>query len=219
MIRCFHGSSEGGRRRRDGSPRRARPLLALLGVAAGLVLRVPGAEGATLTTAALLDTLQHTAFDYFWNEANPANGLVKDRSTPGSPCSIAALGFGLTAVCAGIDHGWVTRDAGRNRVLAALQTLWTKPQGSGASGFIGYKGLYYHFLDMSTALRTWNSELSTIDTALLFAGVLDAKQYFSTSDPQDVQVRALADSIYYRANWEFMRNLNPGILMGWKPVT
>ena len=201
-------------------------LAAGLGVALVLSGTISlGSEGrgdfrvTALSDDALLDSLQHTGFNFFWTEANPSNGLIRDRSQSGSPCSIASLGFGLSAICIGIDHGWVTRDAGRQRILTALQTLWTKPQGSGATGFIGYRGLYYHFLDMTTGLRTWDSELSTIDTALLFAGVLDAKQYFTTGDPLDIQVRGLADSIYQRANWEFMRNSGPAIRMGWKPVT
>jgi len=96
-------------------------VLALIATA----LFVSGAGAGTLTTAALLDSLQHTAFDYFWNEANPANGLIKDRSTSGSPASIAAMGFGLSAICIGIDHGWVTRETGRDRVLTTLTTLWS----------------------------------------------------------------------------------------------
>ena len=190
-------------------------LVVLIGIAG--IVSSAGAE--LLTTEALLDTLQHTAFDYFWNEANASNGLIKDRSTSGSPCSIAALGFGLSAICTGIDHGWVSRAAGRARILTALETLWTMPQGNGENGFIGYQGFYYHFLDMNTATRTWNSELSSIDTALLFAGIIDAKQYFSTNDPLDVEVRTLADSIYRRADWEFFRNAGVGIRMGWLPGT
>ncbi len=182
-----------------------------------VLLAFTSASAAALTTEALLDTLQHTAFDYFWNEANPSNGLIKDRSTSGSPCSIAALGFGISAICIGIDHGWVTREEGQGRILTALQTLWTAPQGPEPSGTIGYQGLYYHFLDMNTAVRVWDCELSTIDTALLFAGIIDARQYFSTDDPLDVEVRTLADSITQRANWEFMRNNGVGIRMGWKP--
>jgi hypothetical protein len=170
------------------------------------------------TTDAILDSLQLGAFNYFWNEANPANGLVRDRSQPGSVCSIASTGFGLSAICIGCDHGWVTRAAARTRVLTTLQTFWNGPQGSGASGFIGFIGLYYHWLDMNTATRTWDSELSTIDTALLFAGMLDAKQYFDGSDPGEVQIRALADSIYRKASWFQMRNFSPGIYMGWKPA-
>jgi hypothetical protein len=185
-----------------------------------LVMMALGTTPASaLTTPALLDTLQHTGFNYFWNEANPSNGMIKDRSTLTSPCSIAAVGFGLSAICIGVDHGWVTRTAAKNRVLTTLQTFWNGPQGPATSGTIGYNGLYYHWLDMSTATRTWDSELSTIDTALLFAGIIDAKQYFAQNDATENQIRALADSITWRADWEFMRNLNPGILMGWKPNT
>ena len=72
---------------------------------------------------------------------------------------------------------------------------------------------------MNSGLRTWNCELSTIDTALLMAGVLDAKQYFDTADPGDVQIRALADSLYHRVDWDFMRSGGNGIRMGWKPGT
>jgi hypothetical protein len=183
----------------------------------GILLLAPPA--AALPTEALLDTLQHAAFNYFWNEANPSNGLIKDRSTPDSPCSIASEGFGLSALTIGVQRGWVTREAARDRVLTALQTFWNGPQGSGGSGYIGYKGLFYHFLDMGTAVRTWDCELSSIDTALLLAGVLDAKQFFERSDPGEVQIRQLADSIYYRVDWNFMRNYNPGIMMGWKPGT
>jgi hypothetical protein len=167
-----------------------------------LALAVAGAPGAAraLTTPALLDTLQHSAFNYFWNEANPANGLVKDRSTGGSACSIAATGFGLSAICIGIDHGWVTREAGRARVLAALNTFWNGPQGTTASGVIGYQGFFYHFLNMGTATRAGTCELSSIDTALLMAGILDARQYFDTDDPGDVQIRSTADAIYQRVN-------------------
>jgi len=192
----------------------------MIRIICALLLAVTGASSArALTTEALVDSLQHTAFNYFWNEANPSNGMIKDRSTPGSPCSIASTGFGLSAICVGIDHGWVSRTDGRARILAALSTFWTQPQGSGASGTIGYKGLYYHFLDMNTATRTWSSEVSTIDSALLFAGIIHAREYFWRTEPGDVQVRTLADSIYRRADWNFFRNGNQGILMGWKPGT
>ncbi len=177
------------------------------------------AETQSLTTEALLDTLQHTAFDYFWNESNPANGLIKDRSTTWSPCSTASLGFGLSAICIGVDHGWITRAQGAGRVRTALETLWNGPQGTAGSGIIGYKGFYYHFLDMTLATRTWDSELSSIDSALLFAGVIDAKQYFGGATADEMQIRALADSIYYRADWDWFRNGTSGVLMGWKPGT
>jgi hypothetical protein len=167
--------------------------------------------------ADFLDYLQRACFNYFWYEANPTNGLVRDRSTPTSPCSIAAVGFGLTAIGVGIDHGWITRAQGRERVRLTLQTFWEKTQGVGASGVIGYRGWFYHFLDMNTAARTWTCELSSIDTALLLAGVLSARHYFTEADPDEATIRALADSLFNRVDWDWMRNGQNSVSMGWKP--
>lgn len=192
-----------------------RPLGTVLAVLLTLFAVAPPAKA--ITDEELLDDLERGAFDYFWLEANPANGLVKDRSTSTSPCSIAAVGFGLSAICVGIDRGYVTREEGRDRVLTTMETFWNGPQGDTSSGTMGYKGLFYHFLDMNTGLRVWNSELSTIDSALLFAGMLDAKQYFDGAHADEVAIRDLADSLYYRADWDWSRDNGVGIRMGWNP--
>lgn len=174
-----------------------------------------------LTDEELLDTLQYTAFRYFWDEANPANGLVRDRSTSTSPASIAATGFGLTALTIGTDHGWLTRAEARDRVLTTLRTFWELPQGAQVSGTIGYKGWFYHFLDMTSATRlstpSWKSELSSIDTGLLLAGIVDAQQYFNGADSVETAIRALADSIYGRIDWAWMTNGGPSLTHGWTP--
>lgn len=179
------------------------------------------APATAQTTAALLDTLQHSAFNFFWIEANPTNGLIRDRNAPGSTfASIASVGFGLSAIPIGIDHGWISRASGRDRVRNTLRTFYNGPQGTTSLGKIGYKGLFYHFLDINTATRYGTDvELSSIDSALLFAGMLDARQYFDDpSDTVEIAVRAMADSVFQRADWNFMRNLNSGIMMGWKPA-
>ena len=187
-----------------------------------LILLIGAQAPAQLSTTALLDTIQHTAFNFFWLEANPSNGLIKDRANynggGGAPSSIASVGFGLSAVCIGADHGWVTRQAAADRVLTTLNFFWRAAQGAG-NAYSGMYGLFYHFLEMTTGQRAWDSELSTIDTALLLAGIIDARQYFTGSDPAETQIRQLADSIYYRMNWDQMRNYHYGILMGWNPGT
>ncbi len=184
-----------------------------------LLLLCAGPAAAQTPIAAVLDTIQHTAFNYFWYQANPANGLIKDRMSSGAPCSIASTGFGLSAICIGVDHGWVSRAAARDRVLTTLKTFWYGPQGSG-DGYIGNFGLFYHMLDMSTATRTWNSELSTIDTGLLLAGIVDAKQYFDGTDSLETTLRSYADSIYLRMQWSYMRGSYPfGLALGWMPGT
>ena len=190
----------------------------IITVAVLLLINVPA--HAQITSDALLDSIQASGFRYFWYQTNPSNGLIRDRSTTDSPCSIASVGFGLSAICVGVDHGWVSRADAGARVLTTLETFWSGPQGTAASGTIGYQGLFYHWLDMNTATRTWNSELSTIDTALLLAGILDCRQYFGAVDPTENQIRALADSIYRRVNWHFVALSGSGpIYMGWKPET
>ncbi len=121
---------------------------------------------AQISTTALLDTIQHTAFNFFWTEANPANGLIKDRANfnggGNAPCSIASVGFGLTAICIGVDHGWVARQAARDRVLTTLNTFWYGPQGNGPN-YIGNFGLFFHFSirGVPSGLGTASSPRST----------------------------------------------------------
>ncbi len=167
--------------------------------------------------AAFLEYVQQTAFDFFWYEANPTNGLVRDRSEPGSVCSIAAVGFGLTAIGIGIDHGWTSREDGRQRVLTTLLTFWNGAQGTNATGMIGYKGWFYHMLDTGTAVRSGTSELSSIDSALFLAGVLYAKQYFSQNQTVENQIRSVADAIFNRIDWLWMCNGGNSLTMGWTP--
>jgi hypothetical protein len=168
---------------------------------------------------AFLDYLQQANFDYFWYAANPANGLVPDRSTSGSACSIAAVGFGLTAIGIGIDHGWISRTQGVTRVMATLNTFLNGPQGPGTSGIIGYNGWFYHFLDMNTALRSPGSELSSIDTALLLSGILYCKQYFNGTNSNETSIRMMSDSIFNRVNWTWMAQGSQKVAMGWQPTT
>jgi hypothetical protein len=170
------------------------------------------------STDQFLDYVQETDFDYFWYWANPLNGLIPDRSEISSPASIAAVGFGLTAIGIAIDHGWITRSQGVARVLTTLNTFLQGPQGSNTTGVIGYNGWFYHFLDMKTALRA-NSELSSIDTSLLLAGILYDKQYFNGANADETSIRTMASAIFDRVNWTWMANGTDGVSMAWYPTT
>jgi len=161
--------------------------------------------------------VKQAAVDFFWYEANPANGMIRDRSTKGAVASIASVGFGLSALTVGVENGWVEREAARDRTRITLRTLWNGPQGTAASGMIGYEGWFYHWLDMETATRTWDSELSSIDTGLLLAGILHAREYYDLADSAESEIRALADSIYARIDWPWMTNGHQSLTMGWLP--
>jgi hypothetical protein len=185
----------------------------------------PPSEAVTATPRpfanddAFLEYLAYAAFQYFWREANPANGLVRDRNRADSVASIAATGFGLTALGIGVDRGWITRPEGRSRALQTLRTFWEEPQGDAVEGMIGHRGWFYHFLDPRTARRTWRCELSSIDTALLLAGIVYARNYFDQASTDEVALRDLADRIYGRIDWEFMATGTHSLSMGWRPET
>jgi hypothetical protein len=153
----------------------------------------------------LLDAVARESFDFFWLETNPENGLIRDRSTPASPASIAAVGFGLAAIPVGIDRGWISYEEGYERTLTTLETF--------ANGSVqGEHGFYYHFVDMQTGERVWDSELSSIDTSLFIIGALTAGQYFA-----DTEVETLANLLYEQIDWQWMMAEDNMVSMGWKP--
>jgi hypothetical protein len=172
---------------------------------------------ATAADSAFLDTLQRRTFDWFWETTNPRTGLTPDRWPTKSFSSVAAVGFALTAYPIGAEHGWVTRAQALERARTTLRFLWALPQGPGPAGVGGHRGFFYHFLDVETGHRFERVELSTIDTALLLAGVLVCREYFDREVPAEREVRALADSLYRRADWRWARDGRPLVSMGWRP--
>ena len=177
----------------------------------------PPADDSTSADEAFLDTLQERTFRWFWETTNPQNGLTPDRWPDPPFSSVAAVGFALTTYPVGVERGYVTREEARERTLATLRFFWNAPQGEAPQGMTGYRGFFYHFLDMATGRRYQDVELSTIDTALLMAGVLFSQQYFDGDDPEEKKVRALADSLYRRVEWDWVQLPSGLVSMGWKP--
>src|SRR5215213_8079040 len=172
---------------------------------------------AAQTREAFLDDLQQRSFSYFWEQADPQTGLVPDRaridgsSLPPSHqgvASIAATGFGLTAICIAADRNWIDRSEAVQRARDTLRFFHTRA--------FHQRGWFYHWLDKQTGERRWNSEVSSIDTALLLAGVLTVRQCFSS----DAEILGRATRIYERVDFRWMLNGHPTLLShGWKPET
>jgi hypothetical protein len=114
-----------------------------------------------------------------------------------------------------ITRGWMTREAAAALTLTTLRFFWRSPQGDQPDA-TGYKGFYYHFLDMKTGRRAWRCELSLIDTTLLLAGILVAGQYFD-GDGDETEIRALADALCRRVDWGWAQNNGETVAQGWKP--
>ena len=165
--------------------------------------------------AQFLDDLQHRSFQYFWEQADPNTGLVPDRARmDGKPldaghqnvASIAATGFGLTSLCVAADRKWIEESQARERTRNTLRFFDARAYRQ--------RGWFYHWLDAKTGERRWNSEVSSIDTALLLAGVLTVRQCFRN----DAEIVRLAGRIYERVDFRWMLNGHPRLLShGWKP--
>ncbi len=175
------------------------------------------AASPSSATAPTLETVQHKAFDFFWNESDPKTGLTKDRARnlPGKAdtytvASIAATGYALAALPVGVTHGWVSRKAAYGRALTTLRFVRDRMENN--------HGFYFHFVDKATGARVWKCELSSVDTALLLMGARVAGDYW-----RGTEVQRLADAVTDRADWRWMRDggdaesRSMSLSMGWKP--
>src|SRR5262249_23623033 len=141
--------------------------------------------------------------------ADPHTGLVLDRAQPDTGyrpgiASIAATGFGLSALCIADAHGYLNRAAVRERVRTTLQHLNDHAAQE--------RGFFYHFLDSATGERAWRSEASSIDTTWLLCGALHCRAHWSDPD-----IRRLAGHLLDRADWRWMLNGDNTLSHGWTP--
>jgi len=166
----------------------------------------------------LFGDIERRTFQFFWDTTNETNGLTPDRFPSRPFASIASVGFALTAYPIGIENGWVSRTQAVDRTLTTLKFFRDLPVGPQRTGKAGYKGFYYHFLDMQQGRRydSW-VELSSVDTALLMMGVLFAQSYYDGDDPREKEIRQIADTLYKRVDWNWLQQRQPLISMGWFP--
>jgi hypothetical protein len=156
-----------------------------------------------------LEELEHANFLYFWEQANPQSGLVRDRFTVrgndrGGVASMAATGFGLTALCIGEARGYLSHSQARDRALATLRFLWKQMPNQ--------RGFFFHFAHMNTGERQWGSEVSSVDTAILLCGVLTCSRFFHHEEISD-----LSYAIFNRVDWTWLSEDTALLPHGWLP--
>lgn len=179
----------------------------------------PLAEG----DEAMLDSIQQQTFLFFLNEHHPDWGIVKDRTADWAPASIAATGFGIPSFAVGAEREWISREQAAEVTLKIVEFFAGSVQGADTA-MTGYKGFYYHFLNMDTGTREWSSELSSVDTGLLLMGIIFARNYYSHENETESRIRSLSDFLLERLEWDFMIMPDTGryasqISMGWYPET
>jgi hypothetical protein len=157
-----------------------------------------------------LEPLERANVLYFWEQANPQTGLVKDRCNVratgnGVVASIAATGFGLTALCIGEKRGYISLSEARGRVLATLRFLWKK--------LPTHRGFFFHWANINTGERMWDSEVSSVDTAILLCGILTCRQHFEHHS----EISQLAYQIFNRVDWTWLSEDTSLLPQGWLP--
>ncbi|MEO9091068.1 MAG: glucoamylase family protein [Rhodanobacter sp.] len=179
-------------------------------------LRAPYAF--TVTQDRLLHKLQADAFRYFTENSNPETGLVADSTKAGSAASIAATGFALSCYPVAAERSWLSRKQAADVTLKTLRFFHGSRQGKDVSA-TGYKGFYYHFLDMQTGKRANGCELSTIDTAMLLGGVLVAGEYFDGKGAAEKEIRSLGKALLERVDWAWTLDKDAGeVNQSWTPA-
>lgn len=169
-----------------------------------------------MDTKVLLEQLARRAFDYFWHEAHPDTGFVKDRANNYErddfvASSIAASGFALAVLPIAVRRGWVERAQAVKRAEQTLESHLQLPH---------QRGWLYHFIHWETGERYWNCEVSSIDTGLLVMGALVAAEGLDAP-----VLRKQAQSLYERLDFPWMltdggaRPTEKMLSMGWKPET
>ena len=171
-------------------------------VAQGKVALSPEEDG-------FLNDLENANFLFFWEQGSPKTGMVKDRcnvqvTDESIVASIAATGFGLSAICIGERRGFVSREAALERVLVALRFLWKK--------LPNHRGFFYHFANVNTGERVWDSEVSSVDTAILLCGILMCREHFRNRG-----VSELAQLILDRVDWSWLSEDTSLLPHGWTP--
>jgi|SRR5665213_1584667 len=164
----------------------------------------------------MLDSLLKETFDYFLKQSDPVTGLIADKTEKGSPSSISVVGMGLSAYIVGVENKLISRTRAIDRVLKVLRFFYESHQGDERDA-TGYKGFYYHFLDMGSGKRVWDCELSTVDTAFFIAGALSVAGYFSGSTGKEKEIRKLSDDLYRRIDWQWALDGGETISHGWFP--
>lgn len=162
---------------------------------------------------ALLEAVERSSFKFFWEQANPETGFIRDRANAFSEKqsllgSLASVGFGLTAICIADVRGYIPHSQARQRVLKTLRFLWRK--------LPNHRGFFYHWININTAERQFDSEVSSIDTAILLCGVLTCREHF---EDEDLEIQELGNLIYDRVEWTWLSEDTRILSHGWRPET
>lgn len=159
---------------------------------------VPAVAGSAISAKQTQAAIESTSLRYFLEQAHPHTGLVRDQAenfskTPDSNrvASLAATGFGLAVISNSATRGLVKPAFARAYCLRVLRFA--------RDHIPRHKGWFLHWVDWESGARVWNSEYSTIDSALFLAGALYAAQIFPHTE-----IATIANQLYRQTDFNDM---------------
>ena len=197
------------------------PLLLLLFSVGACGTKKSGGTSGTLTDEALLDTVQRRTFNYFWDGAEPNSGLARERihmdgvypENDRNVVTSGGSGFGIMAVLAGIDRGYVTREEGLARMERIVSFLETADRFHGA-----YPHWWYGDTGRVKPFGQKDNGGDLVETAFVMQALLAVHQYYAGGSPQEKALAARIDKLWREVDWNFYRQGDQNVLYWhWSP--
>lgn len=176
---------------------------------------------AQLSDDALIDIVQRRTFNYFWDGAEPNSGLARERihedgiypENDQNVVTSGGSGFGIMAILAGIERGYVTRKDGLERMEKMISFLETCDR---------FHGVYPHWWYGDTGkVKPFGQKDDggdLVETAFIMQALLTVHQYYVNGDDREKTLAARIDKLWRGVDWNFYRRNNRNVLYWhWSP--
>lgn len=173
-----------------------------------------------ISDAALLDSVQKRTFNYFWEGAEPVSGMARERlhmdgnypQNDENVVTSGGSGFGIMAIIAGIERGYISREAGLDRMNRIVRFLETADS---------FHGVFPHWWHGETGKVKGFSEKDNggdlVETSFLMQGLLAAHQYYINGSAEEQTLAARIDKIWRDVDWNWHRNGENVLYWHWSP--
>lgn len=153
---------------------------------------------------ALLDSVQKKTLRYFWDFGHPESGMARERNTSGNTVTTGGSGFGLMAIVAGIDRGFIPRAEGVSRFAKVIGFLETADR---------FHGAWPHWIDGTTGkvipFSTNDDGADLVETSYMAQGLITVRQYLSSSDTVGNNLINRITDLYQTIEWDWFERCDP----------
>src|SRR3569833_348349 len=167
-----------------------------------------------ITDDQLLDLVEKQTLKYFWDFGHPTSGLARERNSSGDIVTTGGSGFGIMAIVAGINRGFISRADGLGRMQKIVAFLKNTAQ--------KFHGAFPHWMNGATGavvpFSAQDDGADLVETSYLMQGLLTARQYFSGASSSESTLRADITTLYNGVEWDWVTQCIQNVLYWhWSP--